>query len=121
MANTEIGWTTERPDENGIYWHWQEGMLPEVLLVHGGFIYDFGDKEPTSIGLFDGRGKWLGPIYASDVEQLSELRKACEAALLALDQAMFHKLDATGDRAKRLIRAALNPSHSQEEKETQGR
>lgn len=76
MTNTGTGWTDKRPDDNGIYWHWQEGTLPEVLFVHGGFVYDFGDQEPTSIGLFDGRGRWLGPIYASDAEQLAELRRA---------------------------------------------
>lgn len=96
-------------------WHWQEGTLPEVLLVHDGFVYDFGDREPTSIGLFDGRGRWLGPIYASDAEQLAELREAARRALTWTEELMLAKpLSEQGDAVTASLRAALNPSHSQE-------
>lgn len=43
----------------------------------------------------------------SDFEQLLRLRKAAEAAIIALDMATFSELDATGERAKRLLREAL--------------
>lgn len=37
-----------------------------------------------------------------------KLKEAAQAALLAIDQATFTELDASGDRAKRLLREALN-------------
>lgn len=78
-------WLNERPDDNGTYWFKQPGMLPELLLVRDGSAYDFGDSEPTSIGFYDGRGEWLGPITAQQAEQFDALRKASEVALKWMD------------------------------------
>ena len=73
-------WTKERPDNNDIYWCRQSGMLPELLLVQDGFVYDFGDGERTSIGFYDDRGEWLGPITPEQAEQFDALRTQLNAA-----------------------------------------
>lgn len=72
LANASA-WTDERPDENGAYWHRQQGTLPELLFVQDGLVFDFSDNEPTSIGFYEGRGEFRGPIFASDTEDVADL------------------------------------------------
>lgn len=69
-------WSKERPDDDGAYWFKQPGGEPDLVLVRDGFVYDFGDDEPTSIGFYDGRGEWLGPITPEQAEQFDALRTA---------------------------------------------
>ena len=93
-------WTEDRPDENGIYWHRQPGALPEVLLVHSGFVYDFGDTEPTSIGFFDGRGEWFGPIHAPNNEDEPPVTTDGAAAKAACIDAVKKTADTYREAAK---------------------
>lgn len=109
MAETETGWTKDFPQVDGAYWLRfadpdSEACIVEVVrsvVFQTGVVGDIRNRV-----LID-ECEWLGPLAASDFEQLTRLRAACEAALIALDMATFSDLDATGDRAKRLLREAL--------------
>lgn len=81
MSIIENGWTDNLPDDNGVYW-WRlaPGLAPEVITLRDGFVYDFGDAEPTSVGFYQ-RGKWLGPLRPEDFQRLAALRKAAQLAL----------------------------------------
>ena len=107
MASTET-WTKEYPSLAYGSWFWLRhapDATPELHQLTGGrgWMESFGIVRDTT--------EFLGPVTVSDAEQLSELRRAITDAIGLV-------IKGYGSQAVALLRAALNPSHSQEEKET---
>lgn len=140
MANTETGWIAGIPKRAGWYF-----MRLADEDVNDGDIVVWVDDNPSGVRsgkqFFPADNKilrcreYLGPVTPSDAEQLSELRRlaieARDVLALLVPYGKIHTVNGVtypdgthseavdrGERVLNQLRAALNPSQSQEEKET---
>jgi hypothetical protein len=110
--NTERDWVDDVPtkaDAGDAYYFVRRKDRLDVVIM--GFSMGKGWLNGVSYDASELRNHlFLGPITPELFAEMDQLRKAGEAALLAFDTATFSEFDNTGNRAKRLLRAALQPA-----------
>lgn len=129
MTSTGTGWTKDIPRNNHFYvvgWYFQRRLSNHAMQVveinqHGN-VWRIGANNIKQVSDLRATGdyEWLGPVSPSDAEQLVELRKALISVVNGMGcWCKIPFVNASEDRGHEsrclAARAALNPSHLQQE------
>lgn len=87
MASTDTGWTKEFPKTHGDYWLRFTDPPSEACMVevNSRGVFEAGVTGDIRNRVVIDECEWLGPLSASDAEQLSELRRVATETMKTLE------------------------------------